>query len=143
MYILKTEQSFDSAHFLSNYVGKCSNIHGHRWRVVVEVEEKQLIEEGQKKGMVVDFADLKKDIKFEVDKFDHALIIEENSMREETLYNLKKDGFKIVEMKFRTTAENFSKYFFEVIKGKGYKVRRITVYETPSNSAAYEESERV
>ena len=28
MYILKTEASFDSAHFLSGYDGKCSNLHG-------------------------------------------------------------------------------------------------------------------
>ena len=30
MYILKTECSFDSAHFLSGYQGKCSNLHGHK-----------------------------------------------------------------------------------------------------------------
>ena len=33
MYQLKTEADFDSAHFLSGYTGKCSNIHGHRWHV--------------------------------------------------------------------------------------------------------------
>ena len=37
MYILETEQSFDSAHFLSGYKGKCSNLHGHRWRVVARI----------------------------------------------------------------------------------------------------------
>jgi 7-carboxy-7-deazaguanine synthase len=26
------EQSFNSAHFLAGYQGKCANIHGHRWR---------------------------------------------------------------------------------------------------------------
>ena len=36
MYVLQTEQSFDAAHFLKDYKGKCSNIHGHRWRVVVQ-----------------------------------------------------------------------------------------------------------
>ena len=38
MYILKTEASFDSAHFLSGYDGKCSNLHGHRWRIFLEVQ---------------------------------------------------------------------------------------------------------
>ena len=33
MYKLKTKASFDSAHFLKDYEGKCSNIHGHRWTV--------------------------------------------------------------------------------------------------------------
>lgn len=37
MYYLKTEQSFDSAHFLAGYNGKCRNIHGHEWRVVIEI----------------------------------------------------------------------------------------------------------
>ena len=37
MYYLKTESSFDSAHFLKGYNGKCRNLHGHRWRVVVEI----------------------------------------------------------------------------------------------------------
>jgi len=32
MYGLKTEASFDSAHFLTDYYGKCENLHGHRWR---------------------------------------------------------------------------------------------------------------
>ena len=37
MYRLETNASFDSAHFLKGYQGKCSNIHGHRWKVEVAV----------------------------------------------------------------------------------------------------------
>ena len=37
MYTLKTNASFDSAHFLAGYEGKCSNIHGHHWTVEIEV----------------------------------------------------------------------------------------------------------
>ena len=33
MFGLKTEGAFDSAHFLTDYYGKCENLHGHRWRV--------------------------------------------------------------------------------------------------------------
>ena len=47
MYILETEQSFDSAHFLSGYKGKCSNLHGHRWRVVARIAMDELNKEGQ------------------------------------------------------------------------------------------------
>ena len=42
MYILKTEASFDSAHFLAGYNGKCSNLHGHRWKIVLEVQTEEL-----------------------------------------------------------------------------------------------------
>ncbi|PRR71520.1 6-carboxytetrahydropterin synthase QueD [Clostridium thermopalmarium] len=139
MYILKTEQSFDAAHFLAGYEGKCSNIHGHRWRVVIEVKSLTLQDSKQLNGMVVDFNQLKKDLKEEVDYFDHMLIIEKNTLKTETVKALKGEGFKIVVLDFRPTAENLAKYFFNRMKIKGYKVKSAVVYETPNNCAAYEE----
>ena len=59
MYYIRSECSFDSAHFLKGYIGKCSNLHGHRWRVVVELAAEELSEEEQTRGMVLDFGDLK------------------------------------------------------------------------------------
>ncbi|OEF99916.1 6-carboxytetrahydropterin synthase QueD [Vulcanibacillus modesticaldus] len=138
MYVLKAEHSFDSAHFLANYDGKCGNIHGHRWRVVIEVQSETLIEEGQLDGMVIDFGDLKRDIKELVDYYDHAFIIQEGTLRKETLQNLLDEGFRIIELGFRPTAENFAKFFFTSMEKKGYNVKRATVYETPSNCAIYE-----
>lgn len=138
MYILKAEKAFDSAHFLSNYDGKCSNIHGHTWHVHAEVKSETLIDSGNYKGMVVDFGDLKNDLKEIVDYFDHALIVEEGSMRKETLQNIIEDGFKVIIINFRSTAENFSKYFFKKLEDRGYSVKRVTVFETPTNSATYE-----
>lgn len=141
MYTLKTEHSFDSAHFLAGYKGKCGNIHGHRWKVEVEVQSETLVESGQLEGMVIDFGDLKKDVKDMVDYYDHALIIQEETMREETLNCLVQDGFRVLKVSFRPTAENFSAFFFKLMRKKGYNVKRVTVYETPTNSAVYEESE--
>ena len=46
MYGLKTESSFDAAHFLTDYHGKCENLHGHRWRVVAYLEQEDLQSEG-------------------------------------------------------------------------------------------------
>jgi len=141
MYILKSEHSFDSAHFLSGYTGKCANIHGHRWKVEVEVQSETLVKGGQQSGMIIDFGDLKKDVKSMVDAYDHSLIIEVGSMRNETLNCLNQDGFNIIMVDFRTTAENFAAFFFKLMKDKGYNVKRTTIYETPNNSASYEESE--
>jgi 6-pyruvoyltetrahydropterin/6-carboxytetrahydropterin synthase len=138
MYLIKVEHSFDSAHFLAGYSGKCSNIHGHRWRVEVEVSATDLIREGQNKGMVEDFSCLKNDVKEILDYYDHALIIEEGSLKKETLKCLVDDNFRVIEVKFRPTAENFSNYFYSRICEKGYQARRVTVYETPTNSASYE-----
>lgn len=139
MYLLKVEHSFDSAHFLADYKGKCKNIHGHRWEVHVEVQATELMEDGEFRGMVTDFSDLKKDVREILDYYDHALIIEEGTMGEETLKCLNREGFKIISLRFRTTAENFAFFFFNKIKDKGYNVKRVTVYETPTNSAIYEE----
>ncbi len=137
MYILKTEASFDSAHFLSGYDGKCSNLHGHRWKIEIEIKSDELVEDGQCRGMIVDFGDLKNDLKNLADSFDHAFIYEKDSLKEATIAALKDENFRLIEVDFRPTAENFSKYFYDVMQNKGYKVRTLTVYETPNNCASY------
>lgn len=139
MYSLKTEHSFDSAHFLSGYVGKCSNIHGHRWRVIIEVMSESVDTEGQTRGMIVDFGTLKEQVRAEADALDHTLIIERNTLKENTIVALKDEGFSIVEMDFRPTAENFAKYFYDKFKDMGYNVKEAVVYETPNNCATYSE----
>jgi len=129
MHILTTESSFDAAHFLTNYEGKCKNIHGHRWRVIVSITGKL------NNGMVCDFNLIKKDLKELCDYFDHSFIVEKNSLKKE-LYDMLKDEFLIRDVDFRTTAENFSKYFYDELSKK-YEVVEVTVYETPNNSARY------
>ena len=139
MYTLKTEHSFDSAHFLYGYEGKCSNIHGHRWRVVLKVCTRELQAEGQAKGMYVDFGDLKRDLREKADFLDHALIIEKGSLKNTTLAALESENFRIIQFDFRPTAENMAKYFYDEMKQMGYQVKSVTVYETPNNAASYEE----
>ena len=139
MYTLRVEQSFDSAHFLAGYQGKCGNIHGHRWRVEAEVTADNLIESGVHAGMVVDFSILKRALGELVEPFDHALIIETGTMRQATLDHLQEDEFAITFVDFRPTAENFAAYFFRQLKQAQFAVRRGTVYETPTNCAIYEE----
>ncbi len=129
MHILTTEASFDAAHFLTNYEGKCKNIHGHRWRVIVSITG------NLNNGMVCDFNLIKKALKELCDYFDHSFIVEKNSLKKE-LYDLLKEDFLIRDVDFRTTAENFSKYFYDELSKK-YEVVDVTVYETPNNSARY------
>ena len=91
--------------------------------------------------MLVDFGDLKKDLRELADSMDHTLIYEENTLRPKTLEALDEEGFHLVKVPFRPTAENFSEYFFRKMEEKGYPVKRAVVYETPNNCAAYRESE--
>lgn len=139
MYILKTEADFDSAHFLYGYEGKCRNIHGHRWKIEAEICAEELISEGQTRGMIVDFGDFKRNLKEIADSFDHRLIYESGTLKAATEQALADEGFAVIKVDFRPTAENFSKHIFGLLKGKGYSVKRVTVYETPSNCAVYEE----
>lgn len=133
MYIVKTEDSFDSAHFLARYNGKCRNIHGHRWRVVIEIAGENLDD-----GMVVDFTDIKAALKALTDNLDHSLVMEKDTFKPQTYECLVDEGFRIMIMDFRPTAENFAKYFFDEIKNKGFNIRAAEVYETPNNCARYE-----
>lgn len=139
MYILKTEGYFDSAHFLWKYDGKCKNIHGHRWKVEIMVSSESLCDEGQCRGMVVDFGDLKEDLEKLVNELDHSFIIEKNSLKKETIEVLESEGFELKVVDFRPTAENFAKYFYDKMTELGYKVNMATIYETPNNCASYAE----
>ncbi len=129
MYILSSKAEFDAAHFLSNYNGKCHNIHGHRWAVYVSIKGEL------NNGMVVDFTDLKSDIKEMCDYFDHSFIVEKDSLDQNILTLLQKE-FLIRVVDFRTTAENFAKYFYDTLSNK-YEVESVKVYETPNNMAEY------
>ena len=138
MYYIKTEAAFDSAHFLKDYKGKCSNLHGHRWRVMACVKSETLRDDEQTRGMVADFGDIKTELKALCDQMDHCFIYEEGSLKNETLEALNAEGFRMVELPFRPTAENLAKYIFDVLAEKGYDMHRVEVYETPGNCAVYE-----
>ncbi|MCR5149130.1 MAG: 6-carboxytetrahydropterin synthase QueD [Eubacterium sp.] len=137
MYILSTKSDFDSAHFLKDYDGKCANIHGHRWTVSIDVEGSKLEESGPYRGMVVDFSELKKSLRKLTKALDHAFIMEEGSLKASTRAALEEEGFKLITFPFRPTAENFAKYFYDKMSEAGYKVAKVSVYETPNNIASY------
>lgn len=68
--ILIKEFEFDAAHFLPKYHGKCENLHGHTYKMVVKLEGTP-----DKEGMVMDFIQLKNLVKSKViDKLDHAML---------------------------------------------------------------------
>ncbi len=137
MYTIKTSASFDSAHFLYGYNGKCSNLHGHRWEVSVEISAEKLIADGEKRGMICDFSDIKSALKEIADFHDHALIYENGTLKETTIKALNDEDFRLISVEFRPTAENFAKYFYDILKNKGFSVLEVVVYETPNNSARY------
>lgn len=139
MYYLTAKAEFDSAHFLLGHKGKCSNIHGHRWKIIAKIASDCLIEGGEADGMIVDFADFKRILRALADEFDHKFIIEKGSLKQETVLALQEENFSILTLNFRPTAENLAKYFFDNIKENGLPIKSLEMYETPDNCAIYEE----
>ena len=88
--------------------------------------------------MLVDFGDLKKDLGALTEELDHTLLVEEGSLQEVTLSALEAEGFRMVFLPFRTTAEHMAKYFYNRLTAIGYSVHQVAVYETPSNCAVYD-----
>lgn len=141
MFILKNEIQFDMAHYLSGYNGKCANIHGHRYRLIVKIASETLHKEGQLRGMVDDFGNIKEALKEIEDFFDHKLILEDNDEGKKVgeSLSLMPNRFKIVYLPYRTTAEEMSRHIFNMLKGKGFNVYEVELFETPTNSCIYRE----
>ncbi len=137
MYGLKTESSFDAAHFLTDYDGKCENLHGHRWRVIATIEQETLQPDGETRDMVVDFADFKGALQKLCKQLDHTFIVEEGSLAPETIDALESESFTLTVVPYRTTAENFARHFFDELEKLNFPVSQVEVYETPLNCAIY------
>lgn len=70
MYQIAVERHFDAAHFLRNYGGKCENLHGHSFKVVVRLNATKLNDI----GMAYDFTILKRQLNEVLSRFDHTCL---------------------------------------------------------------------
>lgn len=87
--------SFDAAHFLPNYTGKCKDLHGHHWVVEVAVEGRR----DSNTGMVIDFALLKEALQPIQSLFDHRLIndVLENPTAENLAAHIYQDSWRRIQ----------------------------------------------
>lgn len=129
------EFRFEGAHALMNYNGKCKNIHGHSYILYVTViGEAKTDPNGPDNGMVIDFK-LLKDIvnKNVIDKFDHALVLEEGT----PLSNeLSTEYPNVYLTNFRPTTENLICFFAQAIKEnlpQGINLYSLKLHETASS----------
>jgi 6-pyruvoyltetrahydropterin/6-carboxytetrahydropterin synthase len=70
MYEISVEKHFEAAHYLRGYQGKCENVHGHRYRIVVKVTADKLNDI----GLAYDFTDLKRHLNAILERFDHTCL---------------------------------------------------------------------
>jgi len=109
--------SFETAHALHGYDGKCKNLHGHNYSLHVTVIGKPLSEATDPKlGMVIDFSEIKKIVKETiVDQFDHVSVFNRNSPQLELAGLLESRGHKILLVDYQPTTENMVIDFAEKI----------------------------
>jgi 6-pyruvoyltetrahydropterin/6-carboxytetrahydropterin synthase len=72
MYTIWKDFTFAAAHAIRGHTRGCQNLHGHNYRVRVQLRARQL----DALGMVLDFADLKAIMQEILEPFDHHVINE-------------------------------------------------------------------
>lgn len=127
---IRAEGSFDAAHLLGNYEGKCRNLHGHTYLYEVEVEA----EEARSDGMVVDFNRVKEI----VDEYDHAFLYPEHASTIEkalfTLLSANSMKVKALSAFERSTAENIATQLAnELFAEPDVKGVTVRLWETPKH----------
>ncbi len=139
MFKIRSEIQFDTAHYLSGYQGKCSNIHGHRYRLVATFQAQELHPEGQLRDMVEDFNVVKQALREIEEAFDHKLVVEDNDEGRRLVRELS--GYSVVLVPYRATAERMAQDIYRRLRDKGLPVCEVELFETPTNSCIYSEVE--
>lgn len=71
MFTVQRTFTFDSAHKLPNYEGKCANMHGHTWTLTVIIGVDELLHH----TFIMDFNTLKSIVQEHIlDKLDHQVL---------------------------------------------------------------------
>lgn len=119
---LKIVTDFAAAHTLRNYPGSCSRMHGHNWKVEIEVMAETLNEN----GMVVDFKLIRRATNEVIERYDHQYLNEIEPFD-----------------KLNPTAENIAatihKAVAEKLNDNRVKVCATTIWETDRACARYTE----
>lgn len=124
MFEVSVEYTFAAGHALRHYKGKCENVHGHNYRIQITVEGERL----NAIGLLVDFVELKRNMRAVADRLDHQFI---NDLEPFTTVN--------------PSAENIAKYFYdhlhETVKPEPeqglLRISTVTVWETDTSIARY------
>lgn len=123
--------TFDSSHQLLNHKGKCANVHGHTYKLEVNLKGIPNREVGASdEGFVIDFSNLKTIVKRElINDMDHAFLAQGN---EPIIEELKNTGSKLCVLGFRTTVENLATYICWKLRKLELPVYSVKLWETPT-----------
>ncbi|MCX7911362.1 MAG: 6-carboxytetrahydropterin synthase QueD [Dehalococcoidales bacterium] len=120
MYEITVNGHFEAAHYLRGYRGKCENVHGHRYQVVVTVEAARTNEI----GIACDFTVLKKHLREILSRYDHACLNDITPFDE-----------------INPSAENIAATIYDQLKSAlaaaPVRIRSVAVWESPEQGATY------
>ncbi|MBY9002600.1 MAG: 6-carboxytetrahydropterin synthase [Candidatus Lokiarchaeota archaeon] len=146
--INSSEINFSACHFLKE-PQKCSRLHGHNYYVSAEIGS-----DLNENSFVVDFFELKKELKTIIEPLDHFILIPEKSenlnieIKNESIKIITKSGKKYVfpfsDVKFlplpATTSELLAKYLHDQLKLRYVdKKIKVKIEESKSTCAIYED----
>ena len=122
MYHIFIETRFSAAHSIQKYKGPCGDLHGHTWKVRVEVKTDRTNE----LGISIDFKDLKQITESVVKRLDHQHINKISPFNH-----------------MNPTAENIAKYIYHEIKGslpESIHMASVIVWESDFTGVTYSET---
>jgi 6-pyruvoyltetrahydropterin/6-carboxytetrahydropterin synthase len=129
------EFHWEMGHRLPEHFGKCKNIHGHSYRMIVELEGSI-----NDNGMILDYFDLKRIVNPIIEQLDHAFMVYEKD--KEIVKFLESMNSKKVIVGFQSTVENICKYILSEIKKKempsNIKKLKVRIFESIDDYAEEE-----
>jgi 6-pyruvoyltetrahydropterin/6-carboxytetrahydropterin synthase len=133
MYSVTKKVDFCYGHRLLDYDGPCRHPHGHNAAVELEITAEAL----GVHNMVVDFTEIKSRIKGWIDReLDHRMILRED---DPLVAFLRDQGEPVYVLDSNPTAERIARLIFDAARDSGLPVRRVTLWETPTSSATYQD----
>ena len=143
--IVTTLIEWDMGHRIPNHKNKCKNLHGHRYKLEINVEGGFIRRKSSSsESMVLDFGDIKDITRREIkDRLDHAFMYWEKDKDMSNFFKLHKT-YKHISVPFVPTAEEIARWIFDILDTKfydqyktGLKLYSVIVWETPTCKAIY------
>jgi 6-pyruvoyltetrahydropterin/6-carboxytetrahydropterin synthase len=105
------EFKWEMSHRLPFHSGPCRNLHGHSYKLIIELEG-----EPDEFSMVLDYYEIDKIVQPLLKRLDHAFICDKDDKL--MIDFLGKNNFKFLVMPYFTTSENLVTYFIDEIQEK-------------------------
>ncbi len=120
MFDITVKDHIASAHQLHGYDGPCASLHGHTWHIEAVISGDKL----NAIGLVVDFKDLKKQLKSVLGPLDHVCLNDLPAFKD-----------------MNPSTENLAKVIYHELKSKvlPFTLKHVRVWESENASVIYYE----